>query len=94
MIIAIVIAIGWGFCGVVAYGITLGYFQNKWKSLIVRSEHDRAYPYTPFFPGAGDKDKYLALFFGLMGPVGAITAFFLSERGKYGLLWKPLDPEA
>lgn len=77
MIIPIIV--GWILCGVVAYGISLGYWQNEWKELA--SRHARP-------------DVRMSVFMGTLGPVGLIVIFFFSSRVKHGLLWKPLGPES
>lgn len=62
----------WIVCGFFAYGITYGYFQNKYSTFAGK---DRIF------------DTILALFFGMLGILGLILAYYLSGCCEYGLKW-------
>lgn len=71
MIVAACIA-GWLGCGVLAYGLTYGYFMRHWR----RDAYDRRYEHIP-----------LAVAVGLMGPLGVTVAYLMGERAHHGLLF-------
>lgn len=69
MIIGILIIGIWIVCGVLAYGITLGYYQRKWKSIA-----DETYY----------QDVGLSLFMFLLGPIGLLSQLLYCGT-EYGL---------
>lgn len=64
----------WIAFGVLGYGMTLGYFQNKYPS--VRNT----------FAGT---DTVFAVAVGLTGPIGFVVAFVSSDGTRYGFRWVP-----
>jgi len=62
----------WIACGVLSYGITVGYFVNKF--MVLRE----------------DGGTYrLAVGLALLGPISLPIIFFLSEKIKYGIRFRP-----
>lgn len=62
----------WIACGVLAYGITYGYFQREFPTIAYESQKD---------------DSAMALVFGALGPFGVLLSFVLSGFAKHGLKW-------
>jgi hypothetical protein len=69
----IMAVIVWIICGILAYGLTLGYFQ-------------REYPVIADADYAGDAGR--ALVFGCAGPLGLMIALPCSGFGRHGLMWR------
>ncbi len=67
------LAVFWAICGVVAYGLTLGYFQREF---VILGEKTR--------PG----NVVLAVLMCLIGPMGLAVAFFSSGFGHHGFRWR------
>lgn len=63
----------WAVCGILAYGLTLGYFQREF---VVLGEKTRA------------GNVVLALLMFLIGPIGLIVAFLSSGFGHHGFRWR------
>jgi hypothetical protein len=76
MVLAIFITV-YILCGVLAYGLTLGYFQRKYTDVYV----DIAYLVHRDIVNT-------ARIMALSGPFGLIVAWLCSERGKYGLKFR------
>lgn len=75
MIWIAVVAIGaaaYLLCSLLAFGLTLGYFQRHYYSV------------------RGD-DSGVALFMAALGPIGVAITYSMSERGYYGLLFRPIS---
>lgn len=62
--------VGWIVCGVLTYGITFAYFQKKYP--IIARESYR-------------EDMGIAVFYGLLGPIGLFVILVSSGFAKYGL---------
>lgn len=60
----------WIICGILSYGITFGYFQNKYPRMAEKRWVE---------------DFRFAVFFGILGPIGLSVSFPLSGFVKYGL---------
>ncbi len=63
----------WIACGILTYGIAFGYFQRKFA--LIADETIMA-------------DRIFAAVFGLCGPVGLVTSYFLSGFAKHGLKYR------
>ena len=75
----ILIALGWMFCGWLAYGATLGHFIGNWPDYMK--------------PGISAKVIWLARLYAVVGPIGLISAFFRTweEAGRafhHGFQWR------
>lgn len=68
-------------CGVLTYGITVGYFAREF----VRLHHEKSHHVWNIIMG---------LVMGVMGPVGLLVAYPCSIFAKYGLLFNPFNREA
>lgn len=71
--IAWAILLVYSICGVLAYGITYGHFQNKWPRLAALER---------------TSDRFLAIVVGLIGPIGLLVALMQSNMGRYGMKWR------
>jgi ABC-type transporter Mla maintaining outer membrane lipid asymmetry permease subunit MlaE len=69
----IALAVGWVVCGVMAYGITFGHFQNRWPEL---AEKER------------DIDIARAKSIAVTGPIGLVVSFFASGCCHWGFKWR------
>ena len=63
-------------CAFFTFGITVGYFQRKFP--LCHKEQYRG-------------DLMMGILYGLYGPIGLVASYFLSERAKYGLKWRPSE---
>ena len=59
-------------CFILNYGITLAYFQRKYTEVAREN----------YF-----SDVSFAIYMGILGPLGTVIAFFMSEYYKYGLMY-------
>ena len=74
----IVLLLAWIPCGVLAYGLTLGFFQNRFASIAYKKR---------------TADQVLAATYAILGPIGLFVAALGSRFGAYGLRWRPLSYE-
>ncbi len=70
--IFVIIATLWIACGVLAYGLTLAFFQRKFPLIAADDYWD---------------DVLFAVFIGTLGPIGLFTAL-VSGGTKHGVKWK------
>jgi len=83
----------WVACGVLSFGLTLGYFLRKYPQLVYRKAHEAAYPGLLAFrngrmPGAPRDDAVFSLVFSILGPVALFIAFIGGGFGRYGLKYR------
>ena len=72
--IVVLIIVGWIICGVIGAGIYIAYFQREYPSIAKEARKE---------------DMRFGFFWGLLGPVGIIEAFFLSGFCKHGWMLRP-----
>lgn len=63
---------GWGACGVLAYGLTVGYFQNAYPQIAKETI---------------DKDRRAGLSMAAMGPFGLWSIMSVNPFGINGFKW-------
>ena len=68
-----VIIAAWCVSGFFAYGLTYRHFQQMFPSIAVATR---------------GRDRRLAAFAAVCGPIGLVVAFFSSGCGRHGLQWK------
>lgn len=68
--VGIVIILLWMVCGVIGFGLCLGYFQGRWPQFAWRGRVSHV---------------GLSMFVSLSGPVGMIMAYWRSNYAQYGL---------
>lgn len=71
----------WAICGIMTFGLTLGYYWGRYSSL---SEGDG---------GWWSRQVDFALAGSVAGPVGLFVAFWLYDCGKYGFLFRLKQPQ-
>lgn len=72
LLILLIAVVTWTVCGVLTYGLTLAYFQQKWPSLA---------------PDGYREDARFARCMAVTGPIGLATALYLGDR-RYGLQFR------
>lgn len=70
----VVFVVMWLLCGILAMGVTIGYFQNE-------------YPLSA--AGNYDGDLRLGMVYMVFGPIGLFAAFFQSRFAVHGLQYRP-----
>ncbi len=65
----------WTVCGVFSYGISLAESQRSYWKMSIKNATYR-------------EDVGFSILFGLLGPIGLITSYFLSGFAQHGLKWR------
>jgi len=79
----------WIVCGVLAFGLTLGYLLREFAHLVYLAAFKERFPHLRGGPRRTvAEDVGFSLLGFLFGPIWLVVVFFLSDHAKHGLKYR------